>query len=237
MNAVSATSDWFEFFNAEQSQPYFTKLINEVAKQRAAGEVIYPPENKVFSAFALTDLINIKVVILGQDPYHGFGQAHGLAFSVEHGVKTPPSLVNMYKELVTDIEGFTTPSHGNLLSWAEQGVLLLNTVLTVKEAQAHSHAKLGWEIFTDAVISQVNEQNPGCVFMLWGSHAQKKGKNINQEKHCVLAGPHPSPLSAYRGFFGCGHFSKANAWLKGQNKAEINWQLPEVETNEFELIP
>ncbi len=216
---------WADFLEQEKSKEYFIELQRIIASQRAAGEVVYPPEAEVFSAFESSDLASIKVVILGQDPYHGKGQAHGLAFSVKHGVKTPPSLANIYKELITDIEGFAKPEHGNLSSWAEQGVLLLNTVLTVKEAQAHSHAKLGWETFTDAVIEKINHDNPGCVFMLWGSHAQKKGKNINSDKHNVLSGPHPSPLSAYRGFFGCQHFSKANDWLVKNGKMAINWQL------------
>lgn len=233
MNNICANSDWFEFFTQQTSQPYFIELANSLARQRAAGSVIFPAEDKVFSAFELTALKDIKVVILGQDPYHGAGQAHGLAFSVEQGVKVPPSLVNIYKELSTDISGFTRPSHGNLLAWAEQGVLLLNTVLTVQEGKAHSHAKLGWETFTDAVIDHINQHNDGCVFMLWGGHAQKKGKNIDANKHCLLAGPHPSPLSAYRGFFGCQHFSKANIWLKAQDRSTIHWPLPES----FTLTP
>ena len=172
----------------------------------------------------------------GQDPYHGFAydevpQAHGLAFSVpstiDYKFKLPPSLANIYKELTTDISDFVCPKHGNLVSWAEQGVLLLNTVLTVEQAKAHSHAKFGWEIFTDRVISEINEQHNGCVFMLWGAHAQKKGKGIDQAKHLVLAGPHPSPLSAYRGFFGCKHFSKANTWLTQHKKQTIDWSVPE----------
>ena len=173
---------------------------------------------------------DVKVVILGQDPYHGVGndnepQAHGLAFSVNPTIKIPPSLRNIYKELETDVDGFISPNHGYLSDWAKQGVLLLNTVLTVKQGQAHSHAKLGWEKFTDAIIEAINLQNDGCVFVLWGSHAQKKGKNIDANKHCVLNGPHPSPLSAYRGFFGCKHFSKANEWLKRNDKEIINWKL------------
>jgi len=205
-------------------------LQNQISKQRQQGEVIYPLENDVFSCFTYCDLSDIKVVIIGQDPYHGVGdnnqpQAHGLAFSVNYGIKTPPSLVNIYKELTTDIDGFITPSHGNLVEWAKQGVLLLNTVLTVKKGQAHSHAKLGWENFTNSVVDAINAQNSGCVFILWGSHAQKVGKSIDKYKHCILSGPHPSPLSAYRGFFGCRHFSRANTWLTKNNKNMINWQL------------
>jgi uracil-DNA glycosylase len=165
------------------------------------------------------------VVILGQDPYHGPNQAHGLCFSVQLGVKTPPSLVNIYKELASDIPDFTMPQHGFLQSWAEQGVLLLNTVLTVEQSQAHSHAKIGWEQFTDVVIKQVSDHCQGLVFLLWGSHAQKKGLVINKQKHHVLSAPHPSPLSAYRGFLGCKHFSQTNEILQKQSKKTINWQV------------
>ena len=165
------------------------------------------------------------MVILGQDPYHGEGQAHGLAFSVLPNIKIPPSLTNIYKELCTDIDDFVTPNHGFLQPWAKQGVLLLNTVLTVQQANAHSHAKLGWETFTDAVIAELNEQNGHCVFILWGAHAQKKGRNINNGKHLVLAGPHPSPLSAYRGFFGSKPFSQTNTWLASKGLSPIDWRL------------
>ena len=221
---------WQKIIAHEQQQDYFKKLTSEVNKQRSSGEVVFPLEEDVFSAFSSVDLSDVKVVILGQDPYHGLGkngesQAHGLAFSVRKGIKVPPSLVNIYKELTQDIPGFKTPEHGYLVEWAAQGVLMLNTVLTVKQGQAHSHAKLGWETFTDKIITELNKHNAGCVFLLWGSHAQKKGKNIDQEKHYVLNGPHPSPLSAYRGFFGCQHFSKANLWLTAQNKSIINWQI------------
>ena len=179
----------------------------------------------MFSAFTLTKLEKVKVVILGQDPYHGPNQAHGLCFSVLPGVKTPPSLANMYKELATDISEFVIPQHGFLESWAEQGVMLLNTVLTVEQARAHSHAKIGWEQFTDAVIQQLSDHCDELVFLLWGSHAQKKGLVIDKQKHHVLNAPHPSPLSAYRGFFGCKHFSQTNNLLKQQNKSPINWQV------------
>lgn len=221
---------WQKIIAKEQQQDYFQKLSKEIAQQRANGEVVFPLETDVFNAFSTVDLPDVKVVIIGQDPYHGIGkggesQAHGLAFSVRKGIKVPPSLVNMYKELRQDITDFVTPNHGYLNAWAQQGVLLLNTVLTVKQGQAHSHAKLGWEIFTDKIIAEINQHNAGCVFLLWGSHAQKKGKNIDGQKHCVLNGPHPSPLSAYRGFFGCQHFSKANLWLQAHNKSAINWQI------------
>ena len=221
---------WQKIIAHEQQQDYFQQLSTEIAQQRDNSEVVLPLEEDVFTAFSTVDLSDVKVVILGQDPYHGLGangqsQAHGLAFSVRKGIKVPPSLVNIYKELSQDITDFVTPKHGYLTEWAEQGVLLLNTVLTVKQGQAHSHAKLGWETFTDKIIAELNQHNGGCVFILWGSHAQKKGKNIDQQKHLVLSGPHPSPLSAYRGFFGCQHFSKANTWLQTQNKSVINWQI------------
>jgi uracil-DNA glycosylase len=196
-----------------------------VESERAAGKTIYPPKQDVFSAFNLTKLEKVKVVILGQDPYHGPNQAHGLCFSVLPGVKTPPSLANMYKELATDISEFVIPQHGFLESWAEQGVMLLNTVLTVEQAKAHSHAKIGWEQFTDIVIQQLSDHCDELVFLLWGSHAQKKGLVIDKQKHHVLNAPHPSPLSAYRGFFGCKHFSQTNNLLRQQNKSPINWQV------------
>ena len=217
---------WQQLIKRESKKDYFQVLSKEVTQQRAAGIAIFPADNDVFNAFNYVDLPDVKVVILGQDPYHGEGQAHGLAFSVQPGIKVPPSLVNMYKELITDIDGFEKPPHGCLTSWAEQGVLLLNTVLTVQQANAHSHAKLGWEIFTEQVVQTLNKKNKGCVFILWGAHAHKKGKNINQEKHLVLSGPHPSPLSAYRGFFGCQHFSQANTWLEKNSISPIDWQLP-----------
>ncbi|MBA6264080.1 uracil-DNA glycosylase [Colwellia sp. Bg11-12] len=218
---------WQKIINEQQARPYFIQLSQEISQQRTDGEIIFPVQSDVFNAFCYQDLKDIKVVVLGQDPYHGENQAHGLAFSVQAGVKVPPSLVNIYKELTNEFSDFKKPNHGCLTQWAEQGVLLLNTVLTVKKAQAHSHAKLGWETFTDAVINSINEENRGCVFLLWGAHAQKKGKSINTDKHLVLNGPHPSPLSAYRGFFGCQHFSKANEWLSSKNRQEINWHLPE----------
>jgi len=217
---------WQNLIKTEQQKPYFCSLMGNVEKQRSDGIKVFPPENDVFNAFSFVDLPEIKVVILGQDPYHGEGQAHGLAFSVLPNVKIPPSLVNIYKELSTDIENFITPQHGCLDSWAKQGVLLLNTVLTVQQANAHSHAKLGWETFTDAVISELNNNNDHCVFILWGAHAKKKGRNIDKDKHLVLSGPHPSPLSSYRGFFGSKPFSQVNQWLIEQGKEVIDWHLP-----------
>ena len=171
---------WQKIIEQEKSKDYFCQLQTELAQQRAQETPLYPSDKEVFHAFEYSDLTDIKVVILGQDPYHGENQAHGLAFSVQQGIKTPPSLVNIYKELASDIDGFNIPAHGNLTSWAQQGVLLLNTVLTVKQAQAHSHAKLGWETFTDNIIEQINDSNNGCVFMLWGAHAQKKGTEHKQ---------------------------------------------------------
>lgn len=215
---------WHDVIGHEKQQEYFQQTIAFVEKERLAGKVIYPPAADVFNAFRFTEFGDVKVVILGQDPYHGPNQAHGLCFSVLPGVKTPPSLVNIYKELVQDIPGFVTPQHGYLKSWAEQGVLLLNTVLTVEQGMAHSHANTGWETFTDRVIEAVNRQREGVVFLLWGSHAQKKGSMIDRSKHHVLVAPHPSPLSAHRGFLGCKHFSKTNQLLIEQGKAPVNWQ-------------
>jgi uracil-DNA glycosylase len=216
---------WQEALGPQKEAEYFTRLLARVESEREAGKVIYPPQQDVFNALKYTPLESVKVVILGQDPYHGPDQAHGLCFSVLPGVKTPPSLVNIYKELATDIDGFVIPEHGTLTSWAEQGVLLLNTVLTVEQGKAHSHAKWGWETFTDAVIDAVNRHQQGVVFLLWGSHAQKKGKHIDTSKHHVLSAPHPSPLSAHRGFLGCKHFSQTNQLLSSQNKSPINWQV------------
>lgn len=216
---------WADILGQEKQQPYFQQMMQFVESERATGKTIYPPKQDVFNAFALTKLEKVKVVILGQDPYHGPNQAHGLCFSVLPGVKAPPSLANMYKELATDISGFVIPQHGFLESWAEQGVMLLNTVLTVEQAQAHSHAKIGWERFTDTVIQQLSVHCDGLVFLLWGSHAQKKGLVIDKQKHHVLNAPHPSPLSAYRGFFGSKHFSQTNNLLKQQDKSPINWQV------------
>jgi uracil-DNA glycosylase len=215
---------WVALFEQVKRQPYFIQASEFVAKERAAGKAIYPPDDQVFSAFDLTPIHEVKVVILGQDPYHQPGQAHGLCFSVQPSIKTPPSLVNIYKELAYDVPGFEVPDHGYLSSWAEQGVLMINTVLTVEQGKAHSHAKCGWEAFTDAVIAELNEHCQGVVFLLWGSHAQKKGKIIDRQRHLVLQAPHPSPLSAYKGFLGCGHFSQTNAYLSERGLAPIDWQ-------------
>lgn len=216
---------WTEAIGAEKQQDYFQHILQYVQNERRAGKVIYPPQNEVFSAFALTEFSAVKVVILGQDPYHGPNQAHGLSFSVKPGIAPPPSLMNMYKELAQDV-GFQIPQHGYLVDWAKQGVLLLNTVLTVEQGKAHSHANIGWEQFTDKVIHQLNQHRENLVFLLWGSHAQKKGQFIDRTRHCVLTAPHPSPLSAHRGFLGCRHFSKTNDYLRQQGIEQIEWQLP-----------
>lgn len=217
---------WKEAIGEEKSQDYFQQILHYVQQERAAGKTIYPPQAEVFSAFALTEFGDVKVVILGQDPYHGPNQAHGLSFSVKPPVPAPPSLVNIYKELAQDIEGFQIPPHGCLVEWAKQGVLLLNTVLTVEQGKAHSHANIGWERFTDKVIAQLNQHRENLVFLLWGSHAQKKGQFIDRSRHLVLTSVHPSPLSAHRGFFGCKHFSQTNRYLTEKGVSEINWQLP-----------
>ena len=216
---------WHQAIGAEKEQPYFQHILDVVRQERKAGKVIYPPAQDVFNAFKATEFAQVKVVILGQDPYHGPQQAHGLSFSVRKGIAIPPSLINIYKELADDIAGFNIPQHGYLQDWAEQGVLLLNTVLTVRAGQAHSHATLGWETFTDRVIASLNGGRENVVFMLWGSHAQKKGAMIDRNKHLVLTAAHPSPLSAYRGFFGCKHFSQANAYLQAHGLKPIDWQL------------
>ncbi|MGR5176749.1 uracil-DNA glycosylase [Vibrio parahaemolyticus] len=218
------TLTWQDVIRHEKQQEYFQQTLAFVEREREMGKTIYPPASDVFNAFRFTEFSGVKVVMLGQDPYHGPNQAHGLCFSVLPAVKTPPSLVNIYKELAQDIEGFEIPSHGYLKSWAEQGVLMLNTVLTVEQGKAHSHAKSGWETFTDKVIDALNQNRDNVIFLLWGAHAQKKGKMIDRNRHHVLAAPHPSPLSAHRGFFGCQHFSQTNQLLKQMGKAPINWQ-------------
>ncbi|KGQ63844.1 uracil-DNA glycosylase [Gallibacterium anatis] len=219
---------WRDMIGSEKSQPYFQHILQQVQQQRDSGKIIYPPKADVFNAFRYTEFDQVKVVILGQDPYHGPNQAHGLAFSVRPNVQIPPSLQNIYKELSQDIAGFQIPNHGYLVNWAQQGVLLLNTVLTVEQGKAHSHANFGWETFTDHVIATLNQHTQGLVFLLWGSHAQKKGQFIDRQKHCVLTAPHPSPLSAHRGFFGCHHFSSTNQYLIQQGKTPINWSLPNL---------
>jgi uracil-DNA glycosylase len=202
-------------------------LSEFVAKERSLKLAIYPAPDAVFSAFNNSPFARTRVVIIGQDPYHGPHQAHGMSFSVARGVAIPPSLRNIYKELTTDVPGWTVPKHGNLETWARQGVLLLNSVMTVEGGKPNSHKGRGWERFTDGVVAAVNKrQGKGCVFMLWGAYAEAKGIAINAKKHCVLRSAHPSPLSANRGFFGCGHFSKANDFLSSTNQATIDWTVP-----------
>lgn len=214
---------WQDILGSEKKLPYFQNCLTQIAQARSAGTVIYPPDNEIFNAFKLTALTDLKVVILGQDPYHGPNQAHGLAFSVRQGVRVPPSLLNMYKELALEYADFQPPKHGFLQSWAEQGVLLLNTVLTVEANQPNSHRQLGWEQFTDQVIQQISVNTNGVVFLLWGAHAQKKSRLIDTKRHFILNAPHPSPLSAHRGFLGCGHFMQANSLLQSAGKQQINW--------------
>lgn len=216
---------WHTLLGEEKQQAYFIDMMNFIASERANGKVIYPAAEDVFNAFSCTEFNQIKVVILGQDPYHGPNQAHGLSFSVQKGVKIPPSLKNMYKALQHDFPDFIVPEHGCLQSWAEQGVFLLNTVLTVEQGKAHSHAKIGWDRFTDKVIALINEHAQDVVFLLWGSHAQKKAGLIDASKHHILTAAHPSPLSAYRGFFECGHFAQTNQILIDSGRTPINWQI------------
>jgi len=212
---------WKAALSVEFQKPYFINLM-EFINDEYKNKTIYPFKENIFSAFNKSSLDNTKVVILGQDPYHGLGQAHGLSFSVPDGVYFPPSLRNIFKEIQRDF-GQPLPESGNLDKWAEQGVLLLNATLTVRAGEAGSHQKKGWEIFTDEVIKLISEQKERVVFILWGSFAQKKSKLINKEKHLILEGPHPSPLSAYRGFLGCGHFSTANEYLKNHGLTPIRW--------------
>jgi uracil-DNA glycosylase len=223
---VQLEPSWKARLLPEFAKPYMQKLRQFLQQEKQAGKTIFPKGKDIFNAFEFTPFDQVKVVIIGQDPYHGDGQAHGLCFSVQPGVKVPPSLVNIYKELATDV-GFQIPSHGYLESWARQGVLLLNAVLTVERSLAASHQGKGWETFTDQVIDVLNREHDSIVFLLWGSYAQKKGRFIDTSKHLVLKAPHPSPLSAHRGFFGCRHFSQANQFLIQQGKTPIDWQLPE----------
>ena len=224
---VRLSKSWKSRLFPEFQQPYMGELKNFLVQEIKSKKCIYPSPDEYFSAFDATAFEEVKVVILGQDPYHGPRQAHGLCFSVRPSVSIPPSLINVFKELQSDI-GIPKPRHGCLTTWAKQGVLLLNATLTVEAGKAGSHQNRGWEIFTDRVIYLLNEQREHLVFMLWGSYAQKKGAFINREKHLVLAASHPSPFSADRGFFGCAHFSKANVYLKAHNKGEINWSVPDI---------
>lgn len=222
-NQVQLAESWKPVLAQEFNQPYFTQLTEFIKHEKAAGKTIYPLGSQIFNAFEFTPFNEVKVVILGQDPYHGAGQAHGLCFSVNKNVAVPPSLKNIYKELQTDIEGYTAPNHGDLSHWAKQGVLLLNATLTVEKDKAGSHQGKGWEQFTDAVIKQLSTQKEKLVFILWGKFAQSKATLIDTQKHLVLTAAHPSPFSAYNGFFGCKHFSKTNAYLIANNLTPISW--------------
>lgn len=214
---------WLKELDAEFNASYFHGLKEFLVKERENFK-IYPPGSLIFNAFNRTPFKDVRVVLIGQDPYHGHGQAHGLCFSVANGIKPPPSLVNIFKELNSDL-GIPVPSHGNLEKWANQGVLLLNATLTVRANQAGSHQKQGWETFTDAVIKRLSEKRVGLIFILWGRYAQAKEEIIDSQKHYILKAAHPSPFSAYNGFFGCKHFSKTNEILKRHGLPEIDWKL------------
>lgn len=224
---IDLEPSWLARLQPEFEQPYMADLRAFLHEQKRQRRVIYPATENWFNAFRQTPFDRVRVVILGQDPYHGPGQAHGLCFSVPPGVPAPPSLQNMLKEIDSDL-GLPTPSHGCLQHWAEQGVLLLNSVLTVEQGRAGSHQGKGWETFTDRVIETLSRERNHLVFLLWGSYAQKKGQIIDRQRHAVLQAPHPSPLSAHRGFFGCRHFSKTNAYLQQQGQAPIDWSLSPI---------
>lgn len=227
-NKIKLTPSWLALLQDEFELDYMLELRKFLQHEKQRKKVIYPLANQYFSALNLTPFDEVKAVILGQDPYHGADQAHGLCFSVPPEIKTPPSLVNIYKELKGDL-GIERAGHGCLVHWAKQGVLLLNSVLTVEQSQAASHQGKGWEQFTDKIISLINEHSEQVVFMLWGSYAQKKGGFIDRSKHLVLTAPHPSPLSAHRGFFGKKPFSQANDYLKSHGQSEIEWALPDID--------
>lgn len=217
--------DWSDVLSSEKEKPYFKAILHFLALEKENGKKIYPESKNLFNAFKMTPYHKVKVVILGQDPYHGAGQAHGLSFSVQKGVKPPPSLMNIFKELQRDL-GLPIPAHGCLEHWAQQGVLLLNTSLSVEAGLPQSHAKIGWSTFTDVVLQKLNKHASSLVFLLWGGHAKQKMQHLQNPAHLILTAPHPSPLSAHQGFLGCGHFSKANAFLLEQRKTSIDWSLP-----------
>ena len=219
-------NDWEKALSKEFKKPYYLKLYNTVRSEYSK-TTVYPPSEEIFTAFNLTDINDVKVLILGQDPYHEPGQAHGLSFSVKPGVAIPPSLLNIYKELEDELSLYI-PNNGYLEKWAKQGVLMLNTVLTVRAHNANSHKGKGWEEFTDAAIMALNELDKPIVYMLWGSNARSKAKMLNNKKQLVLEAPHPSPLSSYRGFFGCNHFIKCNESLKANGLSEIDWQIENI---------
>lgn len=219
------TESWQVHLGEALARPPMPELSQFLRDEKAKGKIIYPPGAQMFEAFNQTPFEAVRVVILGQDPYHGPGQAHGLSFSVPSGVAIPPSLLNIFKELERDL-GLPRPSSGNLQAWASRGVLLLNAVLSVEQAKPGSHQNKGWEGFTDSAIKALADEREGLVFMLWGAYAQAKGRIIDARRHCVLRAPHPSPLSAHRGFLGCGHFSAANRYLQGRGQAPVDWRLP-----------
>jgi uracil-DNA glycosylase len=222
---VQIEPSWKEVLKDEFTKSYFLEIVTFIKTEKALGKTIYPPGPLIFNAFNHTPFDKVKVVILGQDPYHNPGQAHGLSFSVPNGVKPPPSLVNIYKEIQTDIGVAMPAQYGNLTFWADQGVLLLNAVLTVRANEPASHSKIGWMSFTDAVIKKLSDEKEGIVFLLWGKFAQEKQALIDETKHSILKAAHPSPFSADKGFFGCRHFSKTNELLNKQGLSPINWKL------------
>jgi uracil-DNA glycosylase len=221
---VKIEESWKEILKQEFDKPYFQQIPLHLKTEKSQGKTIYPTGNLIFNAFNTTPIDKIKVVIIGQDPYHGPNQAHGLCFSVQTGVPPPPSLINIFKELQDDI-GMQIPRHGNLTKWAEQGVFLLNASLTVRAGEPMSHSKIGWATFTDSVIKKISDHNKHVVFLLWGKFAQDKKILIDETKHLILKSAHPSPLSAYAGFFGCKHFSKANAYLISKGIDPVDWSL------------
>ena len=221
---VKIEASWKEILKGEFNKAYFQQIPLHIKTEKSQGKIIYPPGSLLFNAFNTTPFSTIKVVILGQDPYHGHGQAHGLCFSVQNGVPPPPSLMNIFKELQSDI-GIEIPNHGNLTHWAQQGVFLLNASLSVRAGEPMSHSKIGWAEFTDTVIKKISEQKKNVVFLLWGKFAQEKRILIDETKHYILRSVHPSPLSAYAGFFGCKHFSKTNEYLVSKGIDPIDWSL------------
>ncbi len=221
---VKIEASWKEVLKNEFAKPYFEQIPLHIKTEKSQGKIIYPPGSLLFNAFNTTPFSTVKVVILGQDPYHGAGQAHGLCFSVQNGVPPPPSLLNIFKELQDDI-GVTIPNHGNLTHWAAQGVFLLNASLSVRAGEPMSHSKIGWAQFTDTVIKTISEKKKNIVFLLWGKFAQEKRVLIDETKHCILRSVHPSPLSAHAGFFGCKHFSKTNEYLVSKGIDPVDWSL------------
>ena len=221
---IQIEESWKIALDEEFQKPYFKELRQFLQNEREAQKIIYPPGSLIFNAFNSTPFNKVRVVIIGQDPYHGAGQAHGLCFSVQHGIKPPPSLVNIYKELKSDV-GFEIPVHGNLQKWTTQGIFLLNAMLTVEANLPASHQKRGWEEFTNSVIQQLSKQKTGLIFILWGNFAQQKSVLIDETKHTILKAPHPSPFSAHTGFFGCKHFSNTNELLREKGEKEIDWQV------------